>query len=273
MACNEKCITQEQLYNLLDNYDFSANVVPIGARLTVGLDTFNEYFDSTTGLGSQAWEGWAISNGANGTVNRFGKFPAFYDPTNSNFSTIDSTGGAESVTLSTSELPTHSHSYGLPAHTHTVTDPGHSHSISTNTQLASAVMGGAGGTTVNVNTAGLTVTLNKQQLRIEDSVAPTNPKDIEIYVPAVDLQAYGGLTSGTEAENITGTGTVTLSDHTHSLSLGHSHTNTASTSTTGISIDNNNADAGGSTTQTTGSGQPFSILPPYVVEVPVEKIA
>lgn len=272
MACNDNCVTLEQLYNLLDTYDFASGTVPQGARLTIGLDTYNQYFDSASGLGSEIWDGWAISNGNNNTINRLGKFPVYHDPSNGTFSTIGDTGGEETTTLTTSELPTHSHSHGLASHTHTLTDNGHTHNVTDNSQLASTSIGLGGSGTYTVNSSGYSVTLAKQQLRIEDSVAPTNPKDIEIYVPVVDKQAYAGLTDSTEVNNLSGSGSVTISGHTHTASFGHNHTHTVSTSVTGLSIDSSVEAASGSLTQSAGSGQSFTNLPPYIVEVPVEKI-
>lgn len=274
MACNENCITLEQLYNLLDTYDFSSNVVPTGARVTIGLNTYNTYFDSSSGKGTGAWEGWAISNGANGTVNRLGKFGVYYDPSDTDFniSKVDTVGGQKSNTLTTTELPAHTHSHGVPSHSHPVTDNGHSHSAGVTAALASTTMSGAGGTTATVNSSGYSITLNKQQMRIEDSVAPTNPKTFEVFVPTVDKQAYAGLTDGTTNVSVSGSGTVTLSNHTHPLTLNHAHSVSLSTSTTGISVGNNNTESLG-VTSSAGLGQPFTNLPPYIVEIPVEKIA
>lgn len=273
MACNENCITLEQLYNLLDTYDFASASIPVGARLTIGLNTYNTFFDSASGLGSDEWEGWAISNGNNNTTNRLGKFCVYHDPSDTTFNTIDSTGGQKTNQLTTSELPVHTHAHGLASHTHTINDTGHSHTISSNSQLASTSIGLGGSGTYSVNSSGYAVALAKQQIRIEDSVAPSNPKDIEVYVPSVNKQAYAGLTDGSDNLSLTGSGSITVPGHTHSASLGHSHTNTASTSTTGVSIQANVAETVGGTTQSAGSGQSFTNLPPYIVEVPVEKIA
>lgn len=271
MACNENYITLEQFYNLLDNYSFEGNSIPIGARVTVGLSDYTQYFDSS-GLGSDRWTGWAVSNGNNGTVNRLGRFSAFYKSTDSDFNTIDSVGGQKTNTLTTTELPAHTHSHGVPSHSHPVTDNGHSHSAGVTAALASTTMSGAGGTTATVNSSGYSITLNKQQMRIEDSVAPTNPKTFEVFVPTVDKQAYAGLTDGTTNVSVSGSGTVTLSNHTHPLTLNHAHSVSLSTSTTGISVGNNNTESLG-VTNSAGLGQPFTNLPPYIVEVPVEKIA
>lgn len=84
-----------------------------------------------------AWgAGWHFCNGANGTPNLGGLFVLGAS------STIapGSTGGANTVTLSTANLPAHNHgvtvtdnghTHGITqtAHTHTVNDPGHAHAV------------------------------------------------------------------------------------------------------------------------------------------------
>lgn len=270
MSC-QGCLTTEQLYNILNNYEFGSGAVPKGARVTIGLSTYNAYFDST-GKGFDEWEGWAISNGLNGTENRLGRFPVYYDPVSSKFSVAGLTGGAEAVTLTSSELPIHSHSFSLPSHTHPIVDSGHTHTVTEDNQLGLFSILTNSASVVNITNSFFT-TLNKQQLRIEDSVAPTNPKTIEVYVPTVNLQAYAGLTSGSDNKLLSGTGSVTVPSHTHSTSpgnLSHAHTHTVQTKTTGISTASNAESFG--TTNASGSGLPFSILPPYIVEIPVEKI-
>lgn len=62
-------------------------------------------FDST-GLGILERLGWAICNGANGTVNMNGKVPL---PYGSSYLTLGATGGEVTHTLTTNEIPAHSH--------------------------------------------------------------------------------------------------------------------------------------------------------------------
>ena len=137
MDCSDnKCLSKAELYNILKNYNFSNSGIgiPIGARMTIGVSTFNAYFNSS-GLGGGIWDGWAVSNGNNGTSNRLGKFPVYYDPSSGTFSTVGSTGGSTDTTLLTSNLPSHSHSFSIPAHTHPVTDNGHTHTVNEDSQL------------------------------------------------------------------------------------------------------------------------------------------
>lgn len=42
---------------------------------------------------------------------------------------VGDTGGADTVTIGTAQLPAHNHGVNDPGHTHTVTDPGHAHAI------------------------------------------------------------------------------------------------------------------------------------------------
>jgi microcystin-dependent protein len=77
--------------------------------------------------------------------------------------TVGSTGGAQTKTLSTAELPAHSHSIFDAGHSHSVSDPGHSHSA--NISVGSSGTGGGLGVAtpsagevptsrINVNAAG-----------------------------------------------------------------------------------------------------------------------
>jgi len=65
-------------------------------------------FDST-GLGTNERLGWKICNGQNGTKNRGGRTSVGYDPDNLPFNDLGNTGGEEKHTLTTPELPSHSH--------------------------------------------------------------------------------------------------------------------------------------------------------------------
>ena len=54
--------------------------------------------------------GFVLCDGNNSTPNLSGRFVVGYDASNSDYD-VNDTGGAESVTLSTSQLPSHSHSF------------------------------------------------------------------------------------------------------------------------------------------------------------------
>ena len=56
--------------------------------------------------------GWALCDGTNGTPNLTGKFIVHADSDSSGTYAVGATGGANNVTLATSELPAHSYRYG-----------------------------------------------------------------------------------------------------------------------------------------------------------------
>lgn len=57
-----------------------------------------------------------------------GRVPVGVDETQTDFKTVELTGGSNSVTLTTANLPSHTHS--VPNHTHTMASAGsHNHSI------------------------------------------------------------------------------------------------------------------------------------------------
>lgn len=66
--------------------------------------------------------GWAICNGTSGTPDLRDRFVV---ATGSTYA-LNNTGGANSVTLNTNQLPSHFHSAN---HGHTINDPGHQHGI------------------------------------------------------------------------------------------------------------------------------------------------
>jgi microcystin-dependent protein len=76
--------------------------------------------------------GWALCNGSNGTPNLSNRFVISVGGALG----VGSTGGSETVSLTTANMPAHDHGGGgtstattdsQGAHTHTITDPGHSH--------------------------------------------------------------------------------------------------------------------------------------------------
>ena len=72
--------------------------------------------------------GWYLCNGSNSTPDLRNKFIVGAG-SGSNYS-VGNTGGANSVTLSTSQIPAHSHTTSNHSHNASVSDPGHGHSMS-----------------------------------------------------------------------------------------------------------------------------------------------
>ena len=72
--------------------------------------------------------GWYLCNGQNSTPDLRNKFIVGAG-SGSSYS-VGNTGGANSVTLSTSQIPAHSHTTSNHSHNASVSDPGHGHSMS-----------------------------------------------------------------------------------------------------------------------------------------------
>ena len=98
--------------------------------------------------------GWYLCDGSNGTPNLTDRFII---GAGSSYA-VNGTGGVSSVTLTTSNMPAHTH-------TATVTDPGHTHTSNAQQQNTSNQLAGGGGfttasatATINSATTGISVT-------------------------------------------------------------------------------------------------------------------
>lgn len=94
-------------------------------------------FDLSTGKGKATgpWLGWGICSGisypnANSTANIATPDMRNQVPVGAGLAyTVDTTFGADSVVLTTPQLPSHTHTITDPGHVHSVADPGHTHGI------------------------------------------------------------------------------------------------------------------------------------------------
>lgn len=158
--------------------------------------------------------GWQLCDGTNGTPNLKDRFVIG----SGNLYATGATGGATTATLSTANLPAHTHTitdpghlHGYPQapHNHGVNDPTHSHNLAANTSGNSGT-----GATVIANTS-------------SGSVGTFYANNVTV-----------GITVATQYANVS--------------------INNAST---GISVNN------------TGSGTPFSLMPPYYAYAYIAKVA
>lgn len=106
--------------------------------------------------------GWVLCNGSNGTPDLRQKFVMGAGNTSN---TPGTTGGSSTVTLSTANLPAHTHDYSGTtvsggSHTHTVTDPGHTHTytnVSGSGALGTAAGFGQVTSTTSSSTTGISI--------------------------------------------------------------------------------------------------------------------
>lgn len=107
--------------------------------------------------------GWLLCDGSNSTPDLRNRFIV---GAGSSYA-VGATGGADSVTLTTSQIPAHDHTFGGTtsangSHNHTVNDPGHSHTDNSGNTTAQggaavAVHSTSGGNPTSTNTTGITL--------------------------------------------------------------------------------------------------------------------
>lgn len=119
------------------------------------------YHGAAANIASVWGPGWQLADGTNGTANLSDKFVIAAGPSHA----LNSTGGSSTVTLTTDQLPAHSHTINDaghshpivisdPGHLHGVSDPGHSHGIDVVNAggLSPAVASSSGGGDTTVGT-------------------------------------------------------------------------------------------------------------------------
>ena len=184
-----------------------------------------------SGVVSNIPSGWVLCDGQNSTPDLRGKFiigaGGSYNPS--------ATGGAETVTLTTAQLPSHSHNTGSAgSHGHTTSTSGGSHSHSGSTS-------GAGGHNHGVNDPG-----HKHRWGVDDNIGAVGPNNPD----ANPGSNYRDTTNDRTGININGVGDHAHNFNTSSASADHSH----------------NVGSNGSHTHTggaTGSGGSHDNMPPY----------
>lgn len=205
-------------------------------------DTKN--INPVTYLGFGTWQLWGS-----------GCVPVGVDTSQLEFNTVEKTGGGKNITLTSANLPAHTHSiakhsHSIPNHTHTGpshshTTPNHSHTFSGTTSGMSAnSTGRAGqvylGTGSTVSTGALTRE-NSSTLRSYSINSQTGNPWGYLNLNVSHTHTYSGTTSSNNGGNTGASGTG---------------------ATGGWS--GNTGEGGPTTTGSTGSGTAVSVLQPYV---------
>lgn len=169
------------------------------------------------------------------------------------YTTQGTTGGASSVKLSVSNMPSHSHTFTPSG---TITMNAHSHGLNNHTHSFSGRTGG-----MSNNSRG------SFNARRSDGLGTGNTIDCSGNVTRNDL--FTAFRSGSGEFSNGGVNYYINVEHTHSFSgttEGNSGNTTSTTSTGSFSGTQG-------TTSSNGSGTAFSILPPYVVKYCWERTA
>jgi microcystin-dependent protein len=185
--------------------------------------------------------GWALCDGSGGTPDLRDRFVV---GAGSSYA-VGATGGATTATLSTANIPAHTHSISGSGTT-SGQSVDHTHTFSGNT-------GGQSQThshTVSISDPGHAHTLNNNYYRAADSHTNAN------NMGGANYNFFFGTSSGTtlaQSTGITATAGNASQDHTHAYSGTTAGTSTNHTHTFSFS----------GTSGSTGSDSAFSILPPY----------
>jgi len=228
--------TADQLNALLDNAQWLLTGHPI---LAVEQADDIALFDLTTGLGQDAWLGWAVCDGqthysANAKKNI--STPNFTDrflvQAGGEYAVGD-TGGSDTVILTTPQLPAHNHSVTDPGHDHVVTDPGHNHAVTD---------------------PGHTHTQNAHTHTYTDSAATQ---------PGYYLQPTPSTYAAINTTNTNTTDATTAVNQTNTTGI------SVNTHATGVSVNTNTT---GVTTNNTGAGDAHENRPPYFAVIYIIKL-
>ena len=221
-----------------------------------------------SGTASNIPSGWVLCNGNNNTPDLRDRFVlgagSTYDP--------EDTGGQETVTISTSQMPSHthtvnSHSHSIPSHSHTVGS--HTHSIGSHTHSFSGSGTGTSGVqsqnhhhSGNTSDAGV-----HNHSYVTHSALYTGDYHTEAVNANMGNVAATTGDAGTHAHYFDTLGVS--QDHTHDTTVSISGTTGGGSGSTGSASPststNGSTNTGTSTASTTGTGNGSSvnIMPKY----------
>lgn len=91
--------------------------------ILIARDTSDFDIDGLGNTGTE-WEGFALCNGLNGTIDLSGKFIVGYDSEDVDYDSIGKVGGEKTHELTIAEMPEHSHEITLPQYVDNGAVPG-----------------------------------------------------------------------------------------------------------------------------------------------------
>lgn len=184
--------------------------------------------------------GWALCNGSSGTPDLRDRFVIGAGSTYA----VNATGGAANVTLSTANLPSHTHSFSGSGTTD-ATNIDHTHSFSATSSGQS-----------QTHTHTITST-------VSDPTHSHNTLNTRAGSPNGGSPYIAGASAGPTASDATSSAStgISVSSSAGNASVDHNHTVSGTTGSGGGSHTHTFSVSG--TTGSTGSGTAFSILPPY----------
>ena len=163
---NYKFVLADSTNAVIQTYDNLYGI--IGVQATSGATIPAGLISLWSGSIGSIPSGWNLCDGSNGTPNLTDRFIVGAGSTYA----VNGAGGATSVTLTTNNLPAHTH-------TATVTDPGHTHTSNAQQQNTSNQLAGGGGfttasatATINSATTGITVTNSSTGSGTSFSIVP-----------------------------------------------------------------------------------------------------
>ena len=206
--------------------DLNANKITAGTIADARLSNSSLF---VTGMimmynGSTAPSGWAICNGQNGTPDLRDRFVV---GAGSGYS-VGNTGGANSVTLTATQMPNHAHVFsGSASHSHTINN--HTHSFSgSNSHRHGYAFGTAQGTPIgnNYNSSGITNVTDRGGItEQQQSGSPQYPNHHGYTAETGQTTISISGTTGNPSNTGTNTQTVTISGTTNQEGGGASHEN------------------------------------------------
>ena len=200
-------------------------------------------------------------------------------------------GGASTVSLSTENLPSHTHSVGAHAHglnnhthtgpSHTHTGPSHTHGLNGHTHTGPSHAHGLNGHTHSVPKENIALTRNGWVYRAKDGIVQNNTTANLIYGIGIwsntsgneEVKTVGG-TSGGNSGNTTTAGTgATGGNSGNTTAAGTGATGAAGTGATGGPSVANTANSTAFNSGSTGSGTAHNNMPPYLAVYVWQRVA